>query len=156
MGGRPRLILPATAAALLVLAGCGGGDDPESPVAASSSASAAERAQAAGEVVDIAGTEPGAQAVGEMTAGSVASLVECRDWNGASEEQKLATIADVRSQINLGDSGIEAPELTDAEAMAMFDSSCEPAYAGGFRLYKLYARAIGFVGLKRMLDARSP
>lgn len=99
-------------------------------------------------VVDISGTEP----VGEMTAGSVASLVECRDWNGATPEQQLATIADVRSQINLLDSGIDAPALTDEEAQEMFDNSCEPTWAQGFRLYKLYARAAGWVTLKRAID----
>jgi hypothetical protein len=100
------------------------------------------------EVVDVSGTEP----VGEMTAGSVAPLVECRDWNEASPEQRLATIADVRSQINLEDSGIEGPALTDEEAEEMFDGSCEPTWAQGFRLYKLYARAVGFVGLKRAIE----
>lgn len=99
-------------------------------------------------VIDISGTEP----VGEMTAGSVASLVECRDWNAATAEQQLATIADVRSQINLEDSGIDGPSLTDSEAQEMFDNSCEPTWAQGFRLYKLYARAVGWVTLKRALD----
>ncbi len=88
-----------------------------------------------------------------MTAGSVASLVECSDWSGADDAEKLATIADVRSQINLGDSGISAPELTDEEALELFDNACEPKYAQGFRLYKLYAHAVGFVELKRMIDA---
>jgi hypothetical protein len=109
----------------------------------------------ADEVVDISGTEPvgpGVQPVGEMTAGSVAPLVECRDWNEASPEQRLATIADVRSQINLEDSGIEGPALTDEEAEQLFDGSCEPTWAQGFRLYKLYARAVGFVGLKRAIE----
>jgi hypothetical protein len=99
-------------------------------------------------VVDISGTEP----VGEMTAGSVASLVECRDWNGATAEQQLATIADVRSQINLEDSGISAPALTDEEAQNLFDSACRPAYAQGFRLYKLYSKAAGFISLQRLIE----
>lgn len=99
-------------------------------------------------VVDISGTEP----VGEMLAGSVAPMVQCRDWNGATAEQKLATIEDVRSQINLQDSGIEMPALTDEEALEMFDGSCRPSWAQGFRLYKLYARAAGWVTMKRMLE----
>ncbi len=97
-------------------------------------------------MVDISGTEP----VGEMTAGSVASLVECRDWNEADEGERLATIEDVRSQINLEDSGISAPALTDEEAAQVFDSSCRPVWAQGFRLYKLYARAAGWVTLQRI------
>jgi len=135
-------------AAALAFAGCGGSDDPPAP-AAQAQPPAQQRE---GGVVDISGTQP----VGEMTAGSVASLVECRDWNGADEEQKLATIADVRAQLNPEDTGIEAPELTDEEAMKLFDSSCKPAYAAGFRLYKLYAQAAGFIGLERMLEQRQP
>lgn len=123
-------------AAALGTAGCG----------SDSTAAEPEPAARSGEVVDIAGTEP----VGEMTAGSVASLVECRDWKEASEAERLATIADVRSQINLLDSGIEAPALTDEESARMFDDSCRPAWAQGFRLYKLYARAAGWVTLERI------
>jgi len=132
-------------AAALAFAGCGGSADPPAQVQPP-----AEDQE--GGVVDISGTQP----VGEMTAGSVASLVECRDWNGADEEQKLATIADVRAQLNPEDTGIEAPELTDEEAAKLFDSSCKPAYAAGFRLYKLYAQAAGFIGLERMLEERQP
>lgn len=128
----------AGAVALALLAGCG----EEGPTAEADSAGRGSQ------VVDISGTEP----VGEMLAGSVAPLAQCRDWNGASTEERLATVADVRSQINLEDSGISAPALTDEEAQSLFDSSCEPAWAQGFRLYKLYARAAGFVELKRALD----
>jgi hypothetical protein len=101
-----------------------------------------------GGVIDISGTD----AVGENLAGSVASLVECRDWNAASLEQKLATIADVRSQVSRGDAGISAPALTDDEAQDIFDSACEPAWAQGLRLYKLYAHAAGFAPLARELE----
>ncbi len=126
--------------ALAALAGCGGSADPADEARADAS-----RAEA---VIDISGTEP----VGEMTAGSVAQLVECRDWNGADADQQLATIEDVRSQINLADSGIEAPALTDEEAQDLFDNACRPSWAAGFRLYKLYSRAAGFVTLNRVLD----
>ena len=130
----------AGAAALLVaLGGCGSGDDDDGPVAEKASS---------GEVVDISGTEP----VGDKLGGSVAQLVTCRDWKGASEDERLATIADVRSQLAPQDSGIELPQLTDEEAMEVFDSSCRPEWAGGFRLYKLYAQAAGFVTLKRDLE----
>jgi hypothetical protein len=136
----------AAVIALTASSGCGSGDSGEEAKAEASGANA---------VVDVSGTEPvgdGATPVGEMTAGSVAQLVECRDWNGATPEQRLATIEDVRSQINLGDSGIEMPALTDEEAGELFDDACKPSWAAGFRLYKLYARAAGFVSLNRVLD----
>jgi hypothetical protein len=98
--------------------------------------------------VDISGTEP----VGQMVAGSVAALVTCRDWEGADEKERLATIADIRKQLAPQDSGIELPELTDQEAAEVFDNSCKIESSGGFRLYKLYAQAAGFVTLKRAIE----
>lgn len=136
-----RSVAGAGLAALALIAGCGSDDEPGG---APPGAAAGEP----GEVIDISGTE----AVGEETAGSVASLVECRDWNGANRAQKLATIEDVRSQQNREDPGVEEPELTDQEAMELFDGACGPAYAQGFRLYKLYAHANGFIGLKREIE----
>lgn len=124
--------------ALALAAGCGSdGSEGEPPASADDDG-----------VIDISGTSP----VGEETAGSVASLVECRDWNGASDEEKLATIEDVRSQQNREEGGISEPSLTDDEALELFDKSCEPDYAQGFRLYKLYANADGFITLKRALE----
>jgi hypothetical protein len=146
--------LSCAAALTLVAAGCSTEEQTaqgQAPAGETMTTSEAERAEANGPdaVVDISGTEP----VGENLAGSVAPLVQCRDWNGASPEERLATIEDVRSQINLEDSGISAPALTDEEAQQLFDSACKPAYAQGFRLYKLYAKAAGFITLQRMLEA---
>lgn len=129
--------LAAAVLALVALAGCGGGD--ESTVAAD---------EGSDQVIDISGTDP----VGEELAGSVAPLVTCGDWREADDEgQRLATIEDVRSQTGLGESGISGPELTDDEAEEVFDNACEPDYAFGFRLYKLYAHAVAFAPLEREL-----
>ena len=89
--------------------------------------------------------------MGEETAGSVAQLAQCRDWNAATEPQKLATIEDIRGQVNREDTGIDAPPLTDDEAMQAFNASCAPDYAQGFRLYLIYARAAGIAPLLREL-----
>lgn len=143
---RSRQAAALVTAALIgaVLAGCGGGDGASST--GSSEDAGGERQ--AGEIIDISGTD----AVGENLAGSVAARVECRDWNGASEEQKLATIEDVRSQVSRDDGGIRSPRLTDDEAMTIFDNTCEPQFAQGFRLYKLYARAVAFAPLARAIE----
>ena len=133
------------AAALLVLValgGCGSGDGDGGDGAP------ADANGKPGEVVDISGTDP----VGEVLGDSVAALVTCRDWNGANEEERLATIADIRAQLAPQDSGIELPQLTDEEAQEVFDGSCRPGWAEGLRLYKLYAKAAGFVTLKRELE----
>jgi hypothetical protein len=127
-----------SAAALLLLValgGCGSGDGSD------------QNAQPDG-VVDVSGTEP----VGPLVAGSVAALVTCRDWNGANEDERQATIADIRRQLAPQDSGIKEPELTDEEAESVFDNGCKIESSGGFRLYKLYAQAAGFVTLKRAIE----
>lgn len=90
-----------------------------------------------------------AEPLGEQVGGSVAQLAQCADWTGGSQERKLATVADIRDQVNRTDTGIDAPPLTDDEALALFDRACEPPYAKGFRLYVIYARAAGFGPLAR-------
>ena len=135
-----RAALAGAALVLLVaLGGCGSdnGDD---------TAGADGRTDA---VVDVSGTEP----VGQMVAGSVAAQVNCSDWKGANDQERLATIDDIRKQLAPQDSGIELPELTDEEAAEVFDNSCKTEGSGGFRLYKLYAQAAGFVTLKRAIEA---
>jgi hypothetical protein len=130
-------LLPAALIVLaLALGGCGGEEPPQ-----------AGQNRPDGPV-DISGTDP----VGQMIGGSAAPLAMCAEWNGASERARVATIADVRAQLAPQDSGITAPALTDEEAGEMFDNACKPSWAAGFRLYKLYARAAGFVELEREIE----
>ena len=128
----------------LALAGCG---DEESSEARQADAPAQEQADGP---VDISGTDP----VGQEIGGSSAPLATCEDWNGASEGERLATVNEIRIQLAAQDSGIIAPELTDEEGEELFDGACEPSWAAGFRLYKLYARGAGFVELKREIEER--
>ena len=137
---RPSKAALAALLLLVALAGCGS-DDGDGTAADDGRTDT---------VVDISGTDP----VGPMVAGSVAALVTCRDWKGANEDQRLATIADVRRQLAPQDSGITEPELTDEEAGEVFDNACKIESSGGFRLYKLYAQAAGFVTLKREIEGK--
>jgi hypothetical protein len=119
----------------LAMAGCGDEERSE-----------ARQAQEAPDgPVDISGTDPLGQEIG----GSVAPLAMCTDWNGGSEPERLATIEEIRKQLAAQDSGVTAPELSDDEAEEVFDHACEPSWAAGFRLYKLYSRAVGFVNVER-------
>jgi hypothetical protein len=88
--------------------------------------------------------DEGAQPLGDVRVGSVASLAQCRDWNAGTEDEKLATLHDVKEQINLKDGTGETPEIPDDAAVELLDNSCEPSWAASFRLYKIYARATGF------------
>lgn len=91
----------------------------------------------------------GAEPLGRVLGGSVAQLAQCSDWVKGTEPEKLATIADIRSQVNRQDTSVEAPPLTDDEALELFDNACSESFAEGFRLYVLYARAAGFAPLLR-------
>ena len=82
--------------------------------------------------------------VGEVLVGSVAPMAMCSDWNGGTREQRLATIHDIRQQINLRDSAVQTPVLSDHTAYRIFQQTCRQKFAAGFRLYKLYARASSF------------
>jgi hypothetical protein len=115
------VIRPAAAlglAALLALAACGSDPEPE--------------------------RESAAKPVGQELVGSVAQMATCSDWNGGTRAQRIATIHDIRQQINLKDSAVQTPELSDATAYEVLDNLCGREFAGSFRLYKLYARAASF------------
>ena len=92
---------------------------------------------------------PAAEPLGEKLGGSVAQLANCGDWHGGATDRKLATVADIRNQVNRDDSGIDSPPLSDEEAVKLFDQECAQPYAKGFRLYVIYARAAGFAPLVR-------
>lgn len=99
------------------------------------------------------GDEPRrAEPLGPKLGGSVATMAACKHWAGGSRERKLATIADIRNQVSRDDTGIEAPPLSDTEAVALFDGECAQPYAKGFRLYVLYARAAGWAPILRGRD----
>jgi hypothetical protein len=107
-------------ATVLLLGGCGGDDE-----------------DGEGEVTGV----------GEVQVGSVAPLAQCRDWNGGTEDERLATIEDIREQINLEDGPVRTPSLDDEEAYDLFERACEMPSGATVRLYTLYARAAGFASI---------
>jgi len=103
---------------------------------------------------DAGRSEREVKPLGELLAGSVAHLAQCKDWVGGPRDRKLATIEDIRAQVNRRDTGIEAPPLSDEEALGLFDRACSNSYARSFRLYALYARAAAFAPLTRDVPPR--
>ena len=89
-------------------------------------------------------SDKAAKPVGEVLVGSVAQMAQCSDWTGAERAQRLATIHDIKQQVNLKDSAVQTPELSDEAAYRVLDNTCRRGFARGFRLYKLYARATSF------------
>lgn len=110
----------ATVSAALVLGGCGGGQSDNGD--------------------EVAG-------VGDVRAGSVASLAQCSDWSAGNEDQRWATIADIQAQLDQAGADGPTPELPDDDAYDLFERACANDYAAGFRLYKVYSRAAAFSGL---------
>ncbi len=118
MRSAARTLCALAAGLALALAGCGGDDEPAA--------------------------EPEAQALGEVRVGSVAQLAQCRDWVEGDLDAQMATVAEIKEQINLEDSNVKTPELSDEAAYEVLDNTCANDYAVGFRLYKVYARATAF------------
>jgi hypothetical protein len=92
------------------------------------------------------GPEPkhAAKPVGEKLVGSVAEMAQCSDWSTGTRAQRVATIHDIREQVNLKDSAVQTPVLSDHAAYEVLENTCTRNFAGSFRLYKLYARAASF------------
>ncbi len=85
-----------------------------------------------------------AAGVGQARAGSVASLAQCSDWNEGSEEERLATVTDIRAQLNQAGADGPTPDLPDEQAYDLLQRACANDFAAGFRLYKIYARGAAF------------
>jgi hypothetical protein len=81
-------------------------------------------------------------------------LADCHDWNQATTEERLGTLAELKNFAGgqvLGGSeknpkaGTGAV-LDDKKAYDLLNSACKPTFAQGFQLYKLYQRAAAFAG----------
>ena len=77
----------------------------------------------------------------------MAALAQCRDWNARSEEERDATIEEIRRQINLEDGPVRTPALPDDEAYELFENACSQPGSATHRLSVVYARAAGFASL---------
>jgi len=92
------------------------------------------------------------RATGGSNAGVGESLRfdSCTDWRRATEAQRRATVAQLRKFAGgpVGSSGgiKHGPVLGDDRAYKILQSYCSNYFARGFKLYKLYVHAAGFVG----------
>jgi hypothetical protein len=126
-----------TAGAMLALAGligCGGGGE-------DAARNPAATGPAYTEPVDV-------NPVGISRAGSVAQFADCGDWKGATREQRLATIADIRGQHTNQQSKTAASPLSDEDAYETFQEACSPEWADSLRLYKMYVKFQAFAPLR--------
>lgn len=89
-----------------------------------------------------------ASPVGIESAGSVAQLADCADWNGGTEAERRATVVELRGQLTSQTDAAADSLLPDDRAYEVFMHSCEEDFAAGLRLYKLYVRAAAFEPLR--------
>lgn len=116
-GATSRAVAAAAAVAALVVAGCGG---------------------------DTSGGPSGD--VGPALSAPI-NLADCTDWNDGTPDERLGTIEQIKNYVGGPASGTGSGTgvvLDDERAYDLFESECEPEYARGFRLYKLYSRAAAF------------
>jgi hypothetical protein len=77
------------------------------------------------------------------------NLADCTDWNNGTPDERLGTIEQIRNYVGGPASGTGTGTgvvLDDDRAYDLFERACEPEFARGFRLYKLYSRAAAFGG----------
>ena len=109
-------------AASATLAACGGSDDPgEAPVEQ-----------------------------GGPTIGVPIQLASCEDWEGATVEERLGTIAQIENFAGgpVGTGELRGQTLDRDRAYDLMESFCGEDFARGFRLYKLYTRAAAFAPIE--------
>ena len=86
--------------------------------------------------------------------GAPINLADCRDWNAATTEERLGTLAQLENFAGgpvLGGSAAKPKAntgavLEDKQAYDLLEAACKPTFAQGFQLYKLYQRAAAFAG----------
>jgi hypothetical protein len=93
------------------------------------------------------GEEDAAPPADSQVPGLEARAADCREWNEASAEVRLATIEAIRRFEGGPTTGARGATLPDEEAYELFEGWCSNEFARHFKLYKLYARAAAFQSL---------
>jgi len=93
-----------------------------------------------------------------VNVGAPINLADCTNWNDASVEERLGTVAQIEEFTGGPIAGTEGSGriLEEQEAYDMFERACEPDYARAFKLYKLYGRAAAFQALSEQVEQENP
>jgi len=91
---------------------------------------------------------PAAQARGGI--GQPVRTADCQAWKDSGARERFETVEALRQFAGdrTGSPAGRGATLDDEAAYDLLERSCEPAYAAGFKLYKLYTRAAAFAGLR--------
>jgi hypothetical protein len=95
-------------------------------------------------------SEPVSNDIPGPTLSASIRVANCRDWREGSAEQRRNTVVALRNFAGgpVGSSTVmtNGRVLEDGSAYSLLEGYCAKRFAGGFKLYKLYERAAGFVG----------
>src|SRR5688500_1223984 len=94
---------------------------------------------------DTASNQAALQGVGSGVGSLPVSAYSCADWNEADSSERLNAIDRIAEFAGgtVSGEGVQGrgSVLPQEQAYDLFEKQCEPAYAGNFRLYKLYTQA---------------
>ena len=94
-----------------------------------------------------------------VNVGAPINLADCTNWNDASVEERLGTIAQIEAFTGGPIAGTDATGtvLDEQDAYDLFENACSQTYARAFKLYKLYGRAAAFQSYSDQVeDAGTP
>jgi hypothetical protein len=74
-------------------------------------------------------------------------LADCTDWRKADATERLGTVKELSDFAGgpVGQTPGHGNVLDDKQAYNLLQNTCQNFYARGFKLYKLYVRAAGFI-----------
>jgi hypothetical protein len=93
------------------------------------------------------GDEDAAAPPESQAAALPAKEADCKQWNEASADVRVATVEAITKFEGGPTTGAEGATLPDEEAYDLFEGWCSNDFARRFKLYKLYARAAAFQSL---------
>lgn len=84
-----------------------------------------------------------------LIGGKPLQQASCAQWLAGTPDERAAVIAALKRDVGGGTPYGPGATLSSADAYALFQRSCAPAYAHGFLLYELYTRASAFQGTQQ-------
>lgn len=78
--------------------------------------------------------------------GQPLTLADCSDWNKAELNQRVNVVRELHKFASgpVGSPPVRGRAMDDERAYKILDNYCQPEFARGFKLYKLYLRAAAF------------
>jgi hypothetical protein len=79
-----------------------------------------------------------------LIGGKPLQQASCEDWISGTPDERAAVVATIKRSVGGATPYGPGATLTADQAYALFARTCAPAYARGFLLYSIYAKAAAF------------